>query len=112
MCWMKPDSVRNRMLRIRARCPSLQIVKPKLHSHAERQLLPTHTVYAHISGIVEGWGLGGMHSYCLNLIPPFFSICSPLPLPIEIGLLVCTARIPESEMTNRMHYIAQGRDSE
>lgn len=55
-----------------------------------------------------------MHSYCLNFIPHFSSICSPLPLlagPIEIGLLLHTPSTPENEM-NRMHYIPLGRDVE
>lgn len=55
-----------------------------------------------------------MHSYCLNFIRHFSSICSPLPLlagPIEIGLLLHTPSIPENE-TNRMHYIPLGRNVE
>lgn len=69
-----------------------------------------HTLYIH-TPMSPG---GQMHSYCLNFIPHFSSICSLLPLlagPIEIGLLLRTPSIPENE-TNRMHYIPLGRDVE
>lgn len=55
-----------------------------------------------------------MHSYCLNFIPHFSSICSSFPLlagPIEISRLLCSPSFPENE-TNRMHYIPLGRDVE
>ena len=55
-----------------------------------------------------------MHSFCLNFIADFSSICSLLLVlsgPIEISLLLHTPNIPENEM-NRMHYIPLGRDVE
>lgn len=45
-----------------------------------------------------------MHSYCLNLIPLFPSICSP-------QLVLLLHAIPENEMSS-MRYISPGRDTE